>query len=197
MQSLFSFWMNHHTNHHTASHSDTLFFVPTGKAAAFQLLHLPANTYYFLGVFLFCFLIVTMWAGISWWFWFALPWWLVILSVFSCASHRCIFSGEMCIQVLCPFPNRVFCSLPSLLHPSRTVHLVTTEGSFQKVMAGDHTLCWPHVCPAVATTTVTPVTRKPGSVWYAGLCGCLPDVQNYSGLWVSPFPVWDHTSSLI
>lgn len=49
-----------------------------------------------------------MWAGISWWFLFARPWWLVMLSIFSRASHLCIFSGEMCVQILCPFLNRVF-----------------------------------------------------------------------------------------
>ncbi|KAI4555165.1 hypothetical protein MJT46_015551 [Ovis ammon polii x Ovis aries] len=56
------------------------------------------------------------------------------------------------------------------LQQSRTAHLVTTEGSFRKVTAGEHALCWPRVCPAIATTTVTPVTRKPGSVCYSPTC---------------------------
>ena len=108
----------------------THFFVPTSRAAAFQFLHLPANTYYFLFFFV-VFLIVTMGAGISWWFWFALPWWLVMLSILSCASHLGIFSGEMCIQIFSPFLNRVFFVhfLPFCLPPGLRSWLPQREAS--------------------------------------------------------------------
>lgn len=95
--------------------------------------------------------------------------------LFTClCSHLCIVFGEMSVQVLGPFSNQALCSSPPLWRPLRTAHLVTTEGSFQKVMAGDPALCLLPVCPAAATTTVTPVTRKLGNVWYA-CCGGAPD----------------------
>lgn len=58
-------------------------------------------------------------------------------------------------------------SFSFLLHTLRTVHLVTTEGNFRKVVTGDLAFCLLLVCPATVTTTATPVTLKRGSVWYA------------------------------
>lgn len=52
-----------------------------------------------------------------------------------------------------------------LLPAFRTVHLVTTGGSSRRTGAEDPALSLPLAYPAVATTTVTPVTRKLGSVW--------------------------------
>lgn len=192
--------MTHPTNPHSAFLSDTLSLVPTSKAAALQP-HLPANTYYFLGFFFFIFFfIVTMWAGISWWFWFARPWWLVTLSIFSRASHLMHLLSEKCVQILCPFLNSGFLllllstSFPLL--PSRTAHLVTTEGSFRKVTAGEHALLGP-VCPAIATTTVTPVTRKPGSVCTLVCVGACLTLKITAGTGCLLFWLSIYTSSLI
>lgn len=66
-----------------------------------------------------------------------------------------------------------FYSFSSLLRTLRTVHLVTTEGNFLKLVIGDLAFCLRLVCPAAVTTTATLVTLKRGSVWYACLGGCL------------------------
>ena len=122
------------------------------------------------------FLILAILMGVSWYLICISMMISVTEHLFMCLfSHLCFFFGEVCIQVLCPFVNQVSRSFPLLLHSLRTAHLVTTEGSFQKVMAGDRALCWLPVYLAIATNTVTPVTLKRGSVWYAGLFGCLPD----------------------
>ncbi|XP_057634722.1 uncharacterized protein LOC130879914 [Chionomys nivalis] len=67
------------------------------------------------------------------------------------------------------FQSCLIGSLSQELFPSavRTVLLGTTEGSSQKMMAGDPALCCLLVCPAVATTTVMSVAQKLGSVWTA------------------------------
>ena len=44
------------------------------------------------------------WGNISLWFWFAFLWWLVMLSIFSCASHlHLLFRKNVCLVPLHTF----------------------------------------------------------------------------------------------
>ena len=79
------------------------FYIPTSSTAqGFQVLHIFANTRYFLGF-------VSnnshyKWDGMKWWFQYAFPWWLVSWASFHVLIHHWyIFFGELPIQVLCPF----------------------------------------------------------------------------------------------
>ena len=90
-----------------------------------------------------------MWAGISWWFLFARPWWLVTLSIFSRASHLCIFSGEMCVQILCPFLNRVFLLLLFTSFPFASLQDCAPGYHRGKLLEGDGRRARPLLAPCV------------------------------------------------
>ena len=51
-----------------------------------------------------------VWGDTSLWFWFAFLWWLVMLSIFSCASCPSVFPlSKFPIHFFCPFFNQVVC----------------------------------------------------------------------------------------
>lgn len=184
--------MTNPTNHHSAL-SDTLFSVPTSKAVAVSSFPTspPTLTISFLGFFSF-FFIVTMWAGISWWFWFARPWWLVTLI----SRQSSIDLLEKCVQISAYF-NRVFVVV--VVHFLPFASRISATGYHRgKLPEGDGRRARPAgpVCALQLQQpqdACDPETGKCLVRWFVWL----PDTQNKQRALGVYFSGWDHTSSLI
>ena len=69
---------------HTVSLETVPFYVSIHSMQRFQLLHIFANSDYFVCLFVWERPSLWVWENVSLWFWFAFIRWLVILSIFSC-----------------------------------------------------------------------------------------------------------------